>query len=330
MIELKSTIKNIIKYNYIKQEKKQQTIHIGYGIDNNFARCCATSIASFCINNPPKNFYFHIVINDFSEINKQKMQLLAKQYKVNINLYEIDISLLEKYNLPTKTHWPISMYFRFILPLVLDSVDNLIYIDADIFCLNNANDLFNIYLENNIIGAVAEPKEEYCKRLGLKNHLYFNSGLLIIDIIKWNKYNTLEKLLYNIKNNPKIFQCPDQDALNLILTKNIKYIPQKFNWFNWSNTWTKETQKDIILIHFGSNPKPWHSTWYINPHCNQYNINIYKNYEKLTPWKDEPLQVPVKRQDIRCYSNWLIKHGKILKGLKWYLKYLNTKFNKQK
>lgn len=39
MIELKSTIKNIIKYNYIKQEKKQQTIHIGYGIDNNFARC---------------------------------------------------------------------------------------------------------------------------------------------------------------------------------------------------------------------------------------------------------------------------------------------------
>ena len=62
-------------------------------------------------------------------------------------------------------------------------------------------------------------------------------------------------------------------------TQNIKYIDQKFNWFNWSNTWTEQTIKDIILIHFGSNPKPWHYIWYTNPHCNQYNINIYESYE---------------------------------------------------
>ena len=252
MSEFKSTIKNIIEYKFIKEKEENKLIHIGYGIDNNFARCCATSIVSFCINNPNRNFYFHIVINNFSEVNKNKMKTLAKQYNVNINLYEIDISLLEKYKLPIRTHWPISMYFRFILPLVLDSVHKLIYIDADIFCLNNADALFDIDLGKSIIGAVPEQKEEYCRRLGLKNHIYFNSGLLIIDVIKWNNFNTLEKLLYNIKNTPEKFQCPDQDALNLILTQNIKYIDQKFNWFNWSNTWTEQTIKDIILIHFGS------------------------------------------------------------------------------
>ena len=108
MSEFKSTIKNIIEYKFIKEKEENKLIHIGYGIDNNFARCCATSIVSFCINNPNRNFYFHIVINNFSEVNKNKMKTLAKQYNVNINLYEIDISLLEKYKLPIRTHWPIS------------------------------------------------------------------------------------------------------------------------------------------------------------------------------------------------------------------------------
>lgn len=330
MILLKDTIKNIINYKYNKFINKKENIHIGYGIDNNFARCCASSIASFCINNKNKNFSFHVVVNNFSEINKKRMQDLAQQYTTNIIIYEINISLLEQYKLPTQTHWPIAMYFRFILPLVLNNVDKLIYIDADIFCLNNAEELFNIDLEGNIIGAVAEQKEDYCKRLNLENHIYFNSGLLVIDINKWNKFNTIEKLLYNIKANPEKFKCPDQDALNLILIKKVKYVSSKFNWFNWSNVWKKDTKKDIVLIHFGSHPKPWNYTWYTNPHCNKYNINIYRDFEKLTPWKDEPLQMPTKRQDIRCYSSWLMKHNEFIKGLKWYLKYLKVKFKEKK
>lgn len=46
-------------YNFSKQNNT--FINIGYGIDNNYARCCATSITSFCLNNPTKNFNFHIM-----------------------------------------------------------------------------------------------------------------------------------------------------------------------------------------------------------------------------------------------------------------------------
>ena len=40
--------------------------------------------------------------------------------------------------------------------------------------------------------------------------------------------------------------------------------------------------------------------------------------------------MPIKRQDMRCYSSWLIKHGKFIDGIKWYLRYLKTKINEKK
>ena len=32
---------------------------------------------------------------------------------------------------------------------------------------------------------------------------------------------------------------------------------------------------------------------------------------------------------MRCYSSWLIKHGKFIDGIKWYLRYLKTKLMKK-
>lgn len=42
-------VKNVIEYRYLHDTLN--IINIAYGIDDNYARCMATSIASFCINN---------------------------------------------------------------------------------------------------------------------------------------------------------------------------------------------------------------------------------------------------------------------------------------
>ena len=208
-------------YNFSKQNNT--FINIGYGIDNNYARCCATSITSFCLNNPTKNFNFHIMAKDLSTTNKKQFEQLAQLYSINIYIYEINIDTLAK--LPTQTHLPIATYFRFILPLILDNVDKLFYIDADIICLQNADDFFNINLNDNIIGAVPDLPWMNAKRnkaLNLRNHIYFNAGMLIINIAKWNNFNTFAKVLQAIQNEPQKFRYLDQDALNLILTNHIQ------------------------------------------------------------------------------------------------------------
>lgn len=110
-----------------------------------------------CINNPNQNFTFHIITNNLSLSSKEKYNLLAKDYLIDIYIYEIDPKELS--NLPTQTHLPIATYFRFLLPLIIKDIDILYYIDADILCLQNTSELFNTPLNNYIIGAVSDiPK----------------------------------------------------------------------------------------------------------------------------------------------------------------------------
>lgn len=73
------------------------------------------------------------------------------------------------------------------------------------------------------------------KTLNLQNHIYFNAGMLIINIDKWNNFNTFAKVLQAIQNEPQKFRYLDQDALNLILTKHIQYLDTKFNCIDINN-----------------------------------------------------------------------------------------------
>lgn len=310
-------------YNFSKQNNT--FINIGYGIDNNYARCCATSITSFYLNNPTKNFNFHILAKDLSTTNKKQFEQLAQLYSINIYIYEINIDTLAK--LPTQTHLPIATYFRFILPLILDNVDKLFYIDADIICLQNADDLFNINLKDNIIGAVPDlpwMNKKRNKALNLRNHIYFNAGMLIINIAKWNNFNTFTKVLQAIQNEPQKFRYLDQDALNLILTNHIQYLDTKFNCIDINST----KQKNIILLHFAAHPKPWNIAFPISKICNKFNKNLYQYYENKTPWKNLPLEQPKNYKEIKIYAKALNHNKQYLKSIYWILKYLTNKILK--
>lgn len=57
MYQLKNSIKNTIHYSFLLSTTNAIT-HIGYGIDNNYVRCCSTSIVSFCKIILKKSFIF--------------------------------------------------------------------------------------------------------------------------------------------------------------------------------------------------------------------------------------------------------------------------------
>ena len=320
---INTTIKNIYSI------KNSKTINIGYGLDNNYCRCTATSIISFCKNNPNANFSFHLLVEDLSSQNKKSFRLLAKSLQTNIIIYEVNILSIKKLNLPITSSWTLPMYFRFILPLILSTENQLIYIDSDIICLNNAQELFELKLtDKDIIGAVAEHSSpdiiKRCHSLGLINHKYFNSGVLIINIPKWNKYNVFSKLISHIKETPHKFIYPDQDALNLILSNRVKYIDEKYNFLNYIYRDINKNHinfSNIILLHFAIHPKPWNIAWYLSPNCNKFNKDLYKSYEDLTPWKDTPLTYPNHCKEMKRYAKYLRWNKNYLKSFFWYFKY---------
>lgn len=298
-MDIKNIINNVIEYKYLPIEKN--LVHIGYGIDNNYARCMATSIASICINNKDRNFIFHVIGYNLSKDTKRKIELLAKKYCIEINIYEVNINFFK--NLPVKEHIPVSTYFRLVFPLLLKNVDILYYIDADVVCLRNASEFFEISLENNIIAAVPDLDKTANKRisaLDLKEHIYFNAGVLIIDVKKWNNFNVLEKCLDILNENPKKFLYQDQDALNLVLTKKIKYLSKNFNCISFSNI----NLFEIVLLHFANQPKPWNEKWKLNIIYNDFTKNIYSFYENQTEWRDEAL---LNKNTTKNIFKWYVK-----------------------
>lgn len=309
------------KEKYKFSNSKDFFVHIGYGVDNNFMRGMMTSIVSFCINNEKIEFYFHIITDNISEENKNKLKKIAEQYKININIYIIDTNVFKKF--PVFTHLPISMYFRFMLPMLLIDVNKLFYIDADIICIKKANNLFEIDLGEYIIGAVPNQNDERSNILGLKNHIYFNSGMLIINIKEWNKIKFLEKATNLVSLNPKLFKLPDQDILNKILKNKVKYLDTIFNCFvDYRNCRKSIRNENIILLHFSALPKPWNVAWPISKISNDFNRNLYAYYEDKTPWKNMPLEEPKTYKEISSYIKALYNNRKYLKVFIWLLKYI--------
>lgn len=293
-------IKNVIEYRYLND--KLNVINIAYGIDDNYARCMATSIASFCINNKNKNFCFYIVASDLLNKTKIKLEILSKNYNIDIIIYEINKEFFS--DMPITHEISLATYFRILLPNIVLNIDKLYYIDADIICLKDANVLFNINLEDNIIAAVPDSRKMNNKRnkaLNLKRHIYFNAGVLIIDIKKWNDNKISNKILTVINKYRNIIEYEDQDALNIVLSKKVRYISKNFNCINLKDIDAKE----IVLLHFANHPKPWTEDWPLNIIYNNFSKNLYKKLENQTPWADTSLK---KNNSYKNKIKWRVKN----------------------
>ena len=212
--------------------------------------------------------------------------------------------------MPTVHVVSLAAYFRILLPIIVYNVDILFYIDADIICLKDASEFFDIKLKENIIAAIPDNEKMNRKRndsLKLKNHVYFNSGVLIIDVKKWNKNKISNRIVTVINKYKDVIKYEDQDALNMVLSKKVKYISKKFNCINLKDIDVRE----IVLLHFANHPKPWNRFWFLNVINNEFTKNLYSKYEEMTPWKNCPLENKV---NLKNMIKWIIKY--LLKFMK--------------
>lgn len=307
-----------ICYHY--SDSNKDIVHIGYGIDSNYMRGTMTSIVSFCLNNKERKLIFHIVTCNLLEENRLRFKAIAQKYNIDINIYNIDINEFKNFPTLEDFNLPVSMYFRFALPLILKNVNKILYIDGDIICLKNASELFDLDLDDKVAAVVPDLNGANYLLKDNKD-VYFNSGMLFMDIQKWNRLNLFTKIrdfLINEKNN----NLPDQNALNFVLKGKVKYIDCKFNCFIDYRNSTRDIDNDeIILLHFSSIPKPWSVGWSISKFANDFNLNLYNYYEEKTPWKGIALYKPKTYHEISIYMKSLYRNKEYLKSFIWFTRW---------
>lgn len=322
-MDIQKIIKERHEFKYSVANKK--TLSVGYGVDNNYIRCAATSIASICVHNKNIKLCFHIISDGLLHKNIERLLIMAKKFQIDIYIYIIDIDEIFK-NLPVKSHFPRAIYFRYLLPLLIQS-GKILYIDADIINLKPLTKLADLDLGDNIIAVVRDlewMEKKRCKALGLTDMYYFNSGVILLDIVKWNEAAVFKHSMELLTSNPAKYRYPDQDVLNLLLNNRAIYLGNEYNCLD-SNSIEKES---IVLLHFAAHPKPWNIAWPISESCNDFNRNIYAEYEALTPWSGEMLRMPLNDKERKIYAKCLFKEGQYLTGLQWYGRYLVGKLCK--
>nr|WP_274709405.1 glycosyltransferase [Proteus mirabilis] len=289
-------------------------LHIAFAVDENYMKPAGVMISSIIKNNPNGYFYFHIFTTSIKEGDIYRLKKLENNY-CSLCVHFFDESVFSQ--LQTTEDFPISIYYRLVIPFALQSVtDRVLYLDSDMLCIGDIYSLKNIDFHNNVIAAIHDEwiSSEYLEELNLKKYtLYFNSGFIYYNIPRWLSDNILT-LFMKLINNKK-YSFPDQDVLNIILQDKVKILPRYYNSFFNKNE--KNIDKSTILLHYAGPSKPWYS-------IDRAEV-LYKQYYDNSPWGDILLREPQNHVEYKRYSKIKFRNKKISSGIYWKLRYLFSK-----
>ena len=222
--------------------------------DNNYAPFVATAIASIC-DNTDSYCEFYVLDGGISEENKERICNLKKQFdNFSVTFVKIDT---EKYfkNFIVESYITVATYYRFVIADLFPDLEKVLYLDVDIIAQGDILDLYNVDLENYILGAVIDQGDKlYISRLkknldmNIFSH-YFNAGVLLLDLKKWREDNISKKLFEIEKKYRGNLLCNDQDVLNKLFENNYKELPIRCN--------SMLTNDSALIRHFYNRIKPW-------------------------------------------------------------------------
>lgn len=148
------------------------------------------------------------------------------------------------------------IFCAFELP---ETVEKILYLDADMICTGDISELYNIDFDNKIWVACRDngiqPKD--LERLELPlDYKYINSGMLLINVKKLRQDYTEKQIVTLIRENKDVLIYPDQDFINKIFKNDIKIINSKYNLVAKDIRY-KDLNEKPLIIHYAGSAKPW-------------------------------------------------------------------------
>lgn len=264
----------------------ENQINIIIASDHRYLCHATVTILSVLQNSKTNRISFYFLDEGIGEENR--IYLKKEISKLNGCIQFIDIKKEMFKEFPVSGHIQQSTYYRIIAPYLLPVyLKKAIYLDSDIIVKADIDELFDIDIGSQIIGAVGESPQELQRLLdlGINNEHYFNAGVLVIELAKWKEKKITDKVFKYIEENPNKLIYWDQDALNAVLDG--KWYQLEAKWNVQTKFFELETYKERCLnpaiIHFTTDVKPWH-IYSTHPFK-----QLYLEYREKTRWRNVPL-----------------------------------------
>lgn len=246
---------------------------VAFSVGKNYWPHVATAVKSLydaCYDVVPEVIIFYERLDQHW---KKKIQIFAQDTGGIISFAKFSVPEV-KYFVPW--HDGHSTYYRIYFPELLTLYDRVLYLDSDIIILADLNELLSINLEDYPFAASSILSKAAREQLNSainreRDAVYFNAGVMLIDINNWRRLDITRRVANTILNNKKCFECGDQDALNIVINGNFKHLDLKWNltsrYFELSGPGDILDQhdeellnalRDAKIIHFTGTEKPWH------------------------------------------------------------------------
>jgi lipopolysaccharide biosynthesis glycosyltransferase len=280
-------------------------LNIVFGLDDRFAKFCGTAMASILANHriesdDDKIHFF--LLGKISAKNKERLLNLRKIQDFECSFPEFDENQFK--DLPTTKSWSMAMYYRLLIPEILN-VDKAIYLDGDIIVNADIKQLWDYDISAYSIAGVGHSKDAL-------RHDYFNSGVLVFNLIKMRQEKFPEiwrERLKQISFDSLIM--PDQDILNAVLKNKALFLPIQYNvrGENYDYMLEHKMRDKIVIAHYTPG-KP------LELDCPPYLRKLYFKYCALTYWKENMFDFWLRRFAVNPIFFLKPKYWKKMKEMK--------------
>lgn len=267
-------------------------MNILYCFDENYNKQALISIFSL-LNNNQVDFDFFIIHNN-PESFKKELAILNHGTNIKFHLYQfvnknnIELPFTKESHVSDATYY--RLFFQDYLP---SSVKNILYLDADVICLNNIESIVqNTFRDLNqsdyvfAASTVAKKKDnkEMFKKLDI-NTKYFNAGVMFVEYNKWIDNDLSNKLQNHISTIKDKIIWWDQDVMNNYFDGNYMEISTNLNYILGPRTRItdfEKMKKNIFFLHYAGKNKPWKIKEFINYqfsiYFQDYCLKLFQNY----------------------------------------------------
>ncbi len=224
--------------------------------------------------NMKSEYKVNLIMDEYKKIYAKFIKDNELYQECNIHINNNNNSIL-KGIMPKGKVKSLMQYYRWFIPELFPNEEKVIYVDADCIVNYDLTELYNIDIGNNIIGACRDffnqDLQQSIIHQGQPIYTYdftypsYLSGLLLINVKKWNKYNITNQLIEFIKLN----NTCDIIAMSWVLKNDI---------FELDKTWINPTNKDINMQkkyeHDIEKAKIFHIKWWETKN----NLKYYEKY----------------------------------------------------
>lgn len=314
---------------------------IVYACDDKYAMLAGVSIESlYASNKDIDELNVYILVNQLSKENKSRLCCISNTYHREIIFVEfIEHELCGTLNIDAQ-FWSVAAFARLFTPLLLPKLHKILYLDCDIMVLHSLKELLQLDLNSSPCAAVSEPFSVLHRRnIGMSSDdVYYNSGIMLIDLDIWRKEDILKDFLACIERHNGRVPYVDQGVINEVFRGRIATLPAKYNvstiYFDFSyeeaeryraakNEYPKSeveaAKKSPAIVHFNSSfltPRPWveNST---HPYAAQWESCCAR-----TPWHDVK-KWPDQPGTSKLALRWIFRHTPRPVGV-WVARLVNS------